>query len=1032
MKINLTSLRCIPLPYFKMDNLKKLYLTILLSVIFSQLYAQTSVSGTVRDSDGEAIPGVNVIEEGTNNGTVTDIDGQYQISVAQGARLQFSFIGFRTAEIPVNNRSVIDVTLESDLTQLGEVVVVGYGAQRRETLTGSIATIKGDEIVQSPAANVAANLAGRLPGLTVNQRSGEPGRDDPNMLIRGVATFGNNAPLVIIDGVPREQMSRLNPEDIESISVLKDASAAIYGARAANGVILITTKAGTKGKPVFNLTYNHGFQQPTKRLEMLDAATFAQVYNEGDWYRAGRPGPDENYVPPFSETAIQRYRDGSDPVRYPNTDWVREAIRPFSTQRRVNLSARGGTDDVRYFLSFGSVHQDGVLVNDPTDFQQYNVRVNVDVNLTDNLTVGANLSGLFNNKTFSSVATDDEAWVNFHNIYQADPTLVARYPNGLIGPGRLGENPLLVNRRGYFTRDDAPLFSTFTAAYKVPFVDGLKLEASYNYDLNHRTERRWRTPYHFHEFNTVTEEYDLRQGTGVSAPELTQTAHKFSTELYNFRINYNKTFGNHFIGVLLGTEQQKNFHNWVMAHRRNFVSSAIDQIDAGSSDTDDMNTSGSTRIGGYNNYFGRFNYDYDGKYLLEFLFRYDGSQIFPADRRYGFFPGISAGWRISEEPFMDNVDFVNQLKIRGSYGQIGNDLVPPFQHLQAFTFGNNYPFGGSVNPGLNPGVLPNPFITWEVSEKVDFGIESVLWQGAFGLEFIVFNERRSNILASRNVSVSNVFGFPGLPDENIGEIKNHGFEAILTHQRDFGQVNLQVRGNVAFARSEVVFMDEVPNVEERMNQTGRPVGAGLFYKADGIFNTQEELNSYPSIPNAQVGDIKILDLNGDGVIDGNDRYRHHYTVIPEYIFGLNFDLRYKNFDFNLFFQGQTNVVNYDDRYPLLGTATFDNATVERARDRWTVDNPNGTKPRANAIEPGANTMWLFDATFVRLKSAEIGYSLPTNLISRVGLNNARVFASGFNLLTWSREITWADPEASGGFLYYPQLRLVNLGVNVTF
>ncbi len=1016
------------LPYPKI-----LFCALLLVVTMLQGYAQTTVSGTVKEAEGEAFPGVNVIEKGTTNGVVTDIDGKFQITVGPDAVLLFSFIGYISQEIPVNNRQVMDVELVSDITQLGEVIVVGYGEQRKETLTGSVANISGSEIVKSPSANVTNSLAGRLPGLTVNQRTGEPGRDDPNILIRGTGTFGNNSPLIIVDGVPRSLMGRLNPDDIESISVLKDASAAIYGARAANGVILITTKKGAKGKPVFNFSYNHAFQQPTKILDMLDAATFAQVYNEGAWYRAGRPSVEEGWSPPFSDDAIRRYADGSDPVRYPNTDWVSEAVKPYSTQKRMNLSATGGTDDVRYFLSFGATTQDGNLRNDPTEYSQYNMRVNVDVNLTDNLTVGANLSALLNNRKFGSVATDDEGWVNFHNIYQANPTLVAQYPNGLYGPGRLGENPLLMNQRGYFTREDAPLFSSFTASYKIPFVEGLKLEASYNYDLSHQVERRWRVPYSFHEFNTVTGEYEERQGTGVAAPELSQTTRKWTTELYNFRLNYSKTFEKHHLGLLLGTEQQKNTENWVNAFRRNFVSPAIDQIDAGSSDTDDMNTGGSTRIGGYNNYFGRLNYDYEGKYLLEFLFRYDGSQKFPKESRYGFFPGISAGWRISEESFMvNNFDFVNHLKIRGSYGKIGNDFVAAYQHLQAFTFGNNYYFGGSVSPGVNPGVLPNPYITWETSEKFDLGLEGLLWKGALGFELTLFKENRSDILARRNVSVSNVYGFPGLPDENLGRVRNHGFELILTHKGTHGQLNYQISANTAFARSEIKFMDEVPNDEPRKNLTGKPVGAGLYYQADGIFNTQEELNSYPHVPNAQVGDIKILDLNGDGVINGDDQFRFNYTAIPEYVFGLTFDLQYKNFDLNFLLQGQTNAYNYDDRYPILGNASFDNATVERARDRWTVDNPNGTKPRADGVQPGANTMWLFDATFVRLKSAELGYSLPENVISRVGLTNARVYVSGFNLLTWSKEIKWADPEASGGFLYYPQLRMMNLGVNVKF
>lgn len=809
--------------------------------------------------DNEPLPGVNIIEKGTSNGVVSDIDGNYNISVSEGATLVFSSVGFTAEEIEVGNLSVIDVSLTPDIRQLQELVVIGYGEQRKETLTGSVSNIGGEEITKSPSVNVSANLAGRLPGLIVNQRSGEPGRDDPNIIIRGQGTYRDNAPLIVVDGVPRSLMSRLNPEDIESISVLKDASAAIYGARAANGVILITTKRGKQGKPVFDFSYNHAFQRPTKTPDVLDAATFAEVFNEAAWYRAGRPETD--WSPPYSEEAIRKYRDGSDPVRYPNTNWIDEVMKPYSTQKRVNLSANGGSEHVRYFLSFGATTQDGAFRNDPTHYEQYNARVKVDVNLTDNLNIGANLSAILNDRQFSSVATDDEVWVNFHNIYQANPTLVARYPNGLIGPGRLGENPLLLDQRGYLRRDDNPLFSTFTASYEIPFIDGLKIEASYNYDLSNQQEKRWELPYYFYEYNTETEEYDRRQGTGTASPELSDRYQKWENQLYNIRLNYDRTFGEHRIAVLLGNEQQENWYNTVQAYRRNYVSPALDHINQGSSDPDDKDNSGTASLESYNNYFGRLNYDFGGKYLAEFVFRYDGSQKFPDAGRYGFFPGVSAGWRMSEEPFIrDNIDFVDQLKLRGSYGQIGNDRVDAYQHFQKFTFEDNYYFGGGVYPGLRPGVLPNPNITWETSEKLDVGLEGLLWNGILGFDFTLWWEKRSDILSPRNVSVSKVYGFPGLPDENIGEVKNHGFELVLTHKHSIGELNYQVSANTAFARSEIIYMDEVPQAEPYMNMTGKPVGAGLFYKADGIFNTPEELNDYPSLPNTQVGDIKIIDL----------------------------------------------------------------------------------------------------------------------------------------------------------------------------
>ena len=998
------------------------------------LFQERTVSGRVSsDEDPEGLPGVNVLIKGTAQGTITDIDGNYSIEVpSPEAVLVFSSIGFVSEEVVVGTQSVIDIMMIPDITSLQEVVVVGYGEQKRETITGSVASIDGKEITKSPTPNVTNSLAGRLPGLAVNQRSGEPGRDDPSILIRGSGTFGDdgvNSPLIVIDGVPRSNMSRLNPQDIESISVLKDASAAIYGARAANGVILITTKRGKAGKPVFDFSYNHALQRPTRVLDVLDAPTYAQAFNEGAWYRAGRP---DDWTPFYSDEAIQKYADGSDPVLYPNTNWINETLKPYSTQKRLNLSATGGTEDVRYFLSFGSTTQDGSFKNDPTNYQQYNMRAKVDVNLTENLTIGANLSATLNDKTYSSVATDDEAFVNFVNIYLANPTLVARYPNGLIAPGRLGENPLLQDQRGYFNRDESQIYSTFTASYKVPFLEGLKLEGSYNYDMTNQQQKRWRLPYFYHEYNTVTGEYDRKQGTGSSSAELWDRYSKWSTELYNFRINYDQTFNKHHVGVLLGTEQQKNRYNWVEAYRRNYVSSVINQINAGSNDPADKNNGGSATIGGYNNYFGRLNYDFAGKYLVEFVFRYDGSQIFPSEGRYGFFPGVSAGWRLSEEPFISNLGFINQLKLRGSYGQIGNDRVNPYQYLQAFSFEDNYVFGGGDVPGVRPNVLPNNNITWEVSEKLDLGLEGTLWDRLLGFEFTLWRENRSNILATRNVSISNVFGFSGLPDENIGKVKNQGFEMVLSHQNSLGDLTYQLSANTAFARNRIEFMDEVPQDEPYKNQTGHPVGAGLFYQADGIFNTQDELDAYPHITNTQVGDIKILDLNDDGEINGADQYRLNYTSIPEYIFGLTTNFQYKNFDLNVLFQGQTNAYNYDDSFGALGNPAFDNALVERATDRWTIDNPNGTMPRADGNAPGNNTMWVFDATFVRLKNIEFGYSLPQELVSKIKLTNARFYVSGFNVFTWAKEVKWADPEANGGVLYYPQMRVLNAGVNIKF
>ncbi len=998
--------------------------------------AEKKVTGRVTDPYGNPIPGVTVVVKGSSLGTITDSEGKYSfVNIPASAIIAFSFVGMKTQEIPATGKNTINVIMQEETVGIEEVVAVGYGTQKKETLTGSVVNVAGTELQKSPAPNVSSSLGGKLPGLIVNQRSGEPGRDDPSILIRGYGTFDsdsgdgidNTSPLYIIDGVERSYMSRLNPDDIESVSVLKDASAAIYGARAANGVILITTKKGAVGKPVFSVSFNTAFQHITKTPDLLDAATYAQVYNEGYWYRAGRPESD--FTPYYTDEVIQKYRDGSDPVLYPNTDWIKEVMKPYSMQYRVGVQATGGTETTKYLLSFGTLTQEGDYRNNPTNYEQYNMRTNIEVELSDNFSVGANISAIFTKKTYACVST----WTNFYNIICAPPTIVARYPNGLIGPGRLGENPLTLDQRGYDRTRETPINSTFTASYKVPFMKGLKIEGSFNYDMNNTFEKVLEKPYYYYEYNVNTQEYDKKQGTGQTTVELTDTYNKYTTMLYNYKLVYDRTFGKHHVGAMVGQEQQKDTWSYAMAYRKNFVSSAIEEINVGSTSSDDKNNGGSSSESARNNYFGRFNYNYSSKYLAEFVFRYDGSQNFPKGSRYGFFPAGSVGWRLSEEPFIkEAIPFADQLKLRFSLGQTGNDKVASYQYMQSYSFGDNYVFGTSDVSGIYANTMPNPDITWERSTKADLGLDVSLWKGLLGMELTLWKEKRSNILATRNLSVPATLGFSDLPDENIGKVKNHGFELVLSHKNKINDLVYSIEGNVSFARNKIVYMDETPQSEVYQNQTGHPVGASLYYKADGIFHTQEELDAYPHASGTEVGDIKILDLNDDKQIDSDDSYRFNYTSTPEIVFGLNTNFQYKNFDLNLFFQGQTNVYHYDSQFDDLGTSDNNNAFVARAKNHWTVDNPNGTMPRADSYSYGTTTFFLYDATFVRLKTAELGYTLPKNIASKIKMNDVRIYVSGFNLLTWAKEIKWEDPELSGDALYYPQQRVLNIGINLKF
>jgi TonB-linked SusC/RagA family outer membrane protein len=736
-------------------------------------------------------------------------------------------------------------------------------------------------------------------------------------------------------------------------------------------------------------------------------------------------------------------RDGSDPNLNPNTDWVGLTLQN-SHLKNMNLSVNGGSDKVRYFLSFGSLEQDGNFYRSTMLFKQYNMRAKVDIELVKNFTVGANISAIIKDGDYPGGGGGNSGNIDWFNILGANPTIVGVYPNGLYGPGRLNLNPLLNDDRGYNRVSDNPLFSTFTASYNVPFIKGLKLDGSFNYDLRNQMTKSWEIPYSYYVYNSVTQNYDKQQAPGLAAAQLTDRYDKWTTMLTNVRATYDKVFGsNHHIAAMIGWEQQQNKFSFASATRRNFLSPAIDQINQGSVSAADLGNGGSANNTGNNNYFGRFNYDYKSKYLLEFLFRYDGSEIFPEENRYGFFPGISAGWRLSEEDFFRNaLPFVNQLKIRASYSEVGNNRISSWNYLQSFTIGPtqtvnpNYVFGTADAPGIFATALANPDVTWERAKKTDLGLEAQLWNGRLGIDFTYYMQKRNNILYTKALSVPATFGFPTLPFQNIGKVDGHGYELMLsTRGRIANDLSYRVSGQVSYNVSEAVFLDEVPPAHDYMAATGKPVFTDLYYKSDGIFNTVEELNSSPRTPNTnqRVGDIKVVDLNKDGKIDGNDRYRTPYTAIPNYVFGLTTDFQFKGFDLNIFFQGQAGVKNYDGNAASLGNTDFTNAAVWRATDRWTEANPNGSMPRSDAYQPGNTDFFLFDASFVRLKTVELGYNIPESILQKTRfVKNLRFYVSGFNVATWAKEITWADPELNGGYFTYPPLRTINFGASLKF
>lgn len=1004
------------------------------------------IAGVVTDSlTGESLPGVNVLIVGTQKGAATNADGRYTISgVEPGTyELQASFIGYAPkvvegVQVAAGETTTVDITLGQSSLMLDEVVAIGYGEQQAKTLTGSVARASGEKIEGIPASNVSQTLQGQIPGIIAPTRTGEPGRDDVEILVRGRSTFGNNNPLIVVDGVPRANadLSRMDPKSIESITVLKDASAAIYGARAANGVILVETKKGHIGDPRFSLSLNQSFTRPTRMMDVMDGLEWARINNEAAVLNGQEP--------PYSEQELQEFADGDPLDGYASTDWAEEVLKPWAPQNKLNLSVSAGSESVRYFFLAGMQTQGGHFENNPTNYEQYNLRANVDAYITDNLTVSLRAAGRIEDRTYPSTGT----WVNMLNILDANPTLVARWPNGEIAPGRLEENPLLRDRVGTESQTTYPIQSGLALEYDVPFVSGLSLNGSFNYDISFDFHKTIQRPYQYTDYDVASGTYLQRWSNFYSSLAVEDYFNRYRNTTYNVRGHYDKQLGGHRVGLMMGAERSEIKTNYLEAFRRNYPSPTLPltDIDFGSSAPEDQNTGGASSTFRRDNYFGRASYNYRDKYLAEVQFRYDGSPVFPEGQRYGFFPGGSVGWRLSEEGFMQDVDFLDELKLRASYGQVGNDYVSSeYAYLSTYYIGYGYNIGGSDVLGVQPGVLPNPNYTWEVQNMTNIGLDAWLWDNQFGVTVDVFRQTRSNILTQRNLSISNTFGFPGLPPENIGEVRNQGIEMVLTHQRSLGDFSYQVQGNMTYAANEIVFFDEVPEAEPYQNLTGHPIGAPLVWPTDGIWRSQEEIDQAVSegrpFKDGDVplpGEVRYEDYNGDGVINLDDRYRLDMSSTPEYVMGLNVSLAYKRFTLSTFIEGTANSAYFPGITDLGGGGNF--AKV-RAEDRWTPDNTDGSMPRAGADFEQFSELNMYNNPWFRLKSAQLSYTVPERLVVGAGLDNARIYVSGYNLFTIS-ELDGLDPagRADGSnpnstrtdANYYPQLRSVNIGIDVSF
>lgn len=1005
------------------------------------------IAGSVTDSEGEPLPGVNITVKGTTQGTSTSSDGSFtlQVETLQDT-LVFSFVGFQTQEVPINGRTEIHVTMVAQTYSGEELVVVGYGTRTKETLTGSVSAVSGEDLEKVPVTNISNTIAGRLPGVITWTNSGEPGYDGSVIRIRGEHTLNDNSPLIVIDGVPDRSggLDRINPRDIENISVLKDASAAIYGARAANGVILITTKRGREGQaPQFSFNFNQGFNQPTRIPEMADAPTYMRMLNEVDMYR--------NNAPRFSEEEIQQHADpNSDPWLYPNTDWFAASLKPLSQQTRADMSVAGGTENITYYLSLGGLTEDGYYERSATRYNQYNFRSNIDAAITDNISLRFDVNGRYEDRNFPTRG----AGATFRMLMRGKPNEAAFWPSGHPGPDiENGENPVVTGTdvTGYDNDERYYLQTNISLNVEIPWVDGLGIRGSFAYDKDFRQRKLWETPWMLYSFDRDTYlseggdpvQYLSGAPRGPAEPALHQWSEDGDDLLVNLVAEYQQDFEDHSVGILAGAERQTFSNSFFDAYRRNYISPRVDLLFAGGQDL--RTNYGIANEGARLNFFSRINYDYQDKYLFEVIGRYDGSYIFPKGNRFGFFPSFSAGWRLTEEEFFTNaVGFFDELKLRVSWGRTGNDRVgddnDDGQDDGVWQYLTTYGFGAGYVLGIDSEVLsiyqlrtPNTDITWEVANQFDVGIEGLILDEKLSFEFDYFNYLRTDILAFRNASVPQTSGL-SLPRENIGEVSSWGFDGSLTW-RD--QVNndffYDITLNAGWATNKIKYWDEAPGAPEWQQSTGAKMETGLYYNVLGVFRDQEHVDSYPSWPGARPGDLIFEDTDGDGVITANDRIRIERNDVPEWTGGVTFSGSYRQFDFTVFFQGAAGA----SQYIQTESGEFGNYFQEFAEERWTPDNPDAEGPRAFSRTEeywiaNPNTYFFRKTDYLRLKTLEIGYNLSPDITSRLGLQNLRLYANGFNLLTWDT-FNLMDPEASNqSGAYYPQKRVFNIGLSVTF
>ncbi|SIN68895.1 SusC/RagA family TonB-linked outer membrane protein [Chitinophaga niabensis] len=1004
---------------------------------------EVTITGTIKDQKGELLPGVTVRVKNQSIAAITNESGRYSLKVPdRNVILVFTFMGYVAQERSVGSGNILDVTMPESSENLGEVIVVGYGTQKKVSVTGAISSVTTKDLLQSPVANISNSLAGRMSGLLARQSSGEPGKDGSTLRIRGVGTFtGSQEPLIMVDGIEVSNYNNIDPNEIESVSILKDASStAIYGVRGANGVLLITTRRGKEGKPQLNLTTNAALNSFVDLREPMNSGEYTRSYNAARKYDSYITSA--VYTPRFSDADIAKYESGEDPIMYPSTNYYDMLLKKTSLQTQQNLTISGGTEKTRYFISGGLFNQEALFKQTKLDpgwdaqikFKRYNFRSNFNFDVTKKLKIALDLSLQNEHRRGSN-------W-NTNRIIQA------------IGDAPPWQSPGILDNKiitqGY-SQPVSPVVNLLGSGYSKEYISYLNGTVRVDYDLDviikglsihgKISYQNFNSKRDTYSKNVVT--YSVRReadGKLLFRPQSLEEPFGYSEAIGKNRrsyaeagLNYNRVFGHHTVTGLLLYNQTKLFDPNLAFLVPN----------------------------GYQGLVGRITYSYKDRYLLEYNAGYNGTENFAEGRRFGFFPAYSAGWIPSMESFFPQNDIVTFLKIRGSYGEVGNDKLNNARFLYrptSYTYSNGYYFGEA---GVNfsqyttpvEGALGNELLTWERAAKKNIGLEVKFWKNKFAITADYFSEMRSNILASRQ-TIPVITGAT-FPPYNFGKMQNKGIDGDISFNDHAGNVQYWVRGTFTFARNKILEMDEIPQPMPYQQRTGHRVGQYFGLISEGLYNTWAEVNdakrpaSQWNNNKIQPGDIRYRDVNGDGIISESDYVPIGYSNFPEQLYGMSFGASYKGFDISVLFQGATKVsTDLPSRakiaFPLdIGAykGLLESWSQERYERGLPINYPHlaiGTDAQQHNYKE--SNFWIRDASYVRLKNMEIGYTLSANTLRRIGISAARFYVNGNNLLTWHKLPPGIDPEQpvnmydgnSNGAEPYPIVKTINFGLNLKF